>query len=519
MKAAKIVKAVSNKKSLTSDAERIRKRQSQEIVIALCGFAGCGISTVTEKLSKHFENYNYNVLPIKITDIIKNLSEIEIASSDAGSSIKELQEAGLNIRTKFGPEALAREAIVKIRTEREKLRAEIFSDHIEADKSQPVIPGNEKDHEIRTVSIIDNIKHKSELELLRATYGDRFFLIGVLCPEEERRNRLSINKRISDNVVSEIINRDRKDADKLGVQVSKVLCKSDFFIENSSDHISNIDPKLTRFIELLLGINAHSPTKAEFAMCCAQASSCRSACISKQVGAAIVTEDGDIISVGRNDVPKFGGGLYTHDDGVNDNRCAFRFNRKCKNSSIKEDIKNDAESIISKILPDQDAETISEIISKLTQIEGLTEYSRAIHAEMDAITTAARNGGNGIKNSTLYCTTFPCHNCARHIVSSGIKQVYYIEPYDKSLAIHIHDDSIRVDKPEGDGTNHLRINQFEGIAPRVYLRLFEAGERKRNGCYLELDPLTAKPKIISQIDTTEDNENGILQTVDEVHRR
>lgn len=56
-----------------------------------------------------------------------------------------------------------------------------------------------------------------------------------------------------------------------------------------------------------------------------------------------------------------------------------------------------------------------------------------MHAEMFAITDAARRGLS-VRDATLYCTTFPCHMCARHIIASGIRKVVYIEPYPKSMA-------------------------------------------------------------------------------------
>ncbi|ATR77806.1 hypothetical protein CTI69_29345 (plasmid) [Klebsiella pneumoniae] len=34
---------------------------------------------------------------------------------------------------------------------------------------------------------------------------------------------------------------------------------------------------------------------------------------------------------------------------------------------------------------------------------------------MDAITSLARLGNGGFSDKVLYTTTFPCHNCARHI--------------------------------------------------------------------------------------------------------
>ncbi|WP_422109159.1 deaminase [Aeromonas salmonicida] len=47
-----------------------------------------------------------------------------------------------------------------------------------------------------------------------------------------------------------------------------------------------------------------------------------------------------------------------------------------------------------------------------------------MHAEMDAITSLARLDGPSSKNKIIYTTTYPCHNCARHIVAAGIKKPF-----------------------------------------------------------------------------------------------
>lgn len=80
----------------------------------------------------------------------------------------------------------------------------------------------------------------------------------------------------------------------------------------------------------------------------------------------------------------------------------------------------------------------------------------------------------------LYCTTYPCHNCARHIIAAGIKEVYYIEPYRKSLATRLHNDSITEDESR-EGL--VRILMFDGVAPRRYLDFFKMlpGSRKKDG--------------------------------------
>ena len=63
-----------------------------------------------------------------------------------------------------------------------------------------------------------------------------------------------------------------------------------------------------------------------------------------------------------------------------------------------------------------------------SQLMAIIEYFRSVHAEMAALVTASRLGTT-VKGATLYCTTFPCHECAKHIVAAGIERVVYVEPY------------------------------------------------------------------------------------------
>jgi deoxycytidylate deaminase len=110
-----------------------------------------------------------------------------------------------------------------------------------------------------------------------------------------------------------------------------------------------------------------------------------------------------------------------------------------------------------------------------TRIGGLLEFSRAVHAEMDALLSAARKGVSPVA-ARLFVTTFPCHYCARHIVAAGVDEVQYIEPYPKSQALNLHQDSIAVEHsgwnaPSGKGDKVL-FHPFTGVAPRLYRRAF-----------------------------------------------
>lgn len=53
---------------------------------------------------------------------------------------------------------------------------------------------------------------------------------------------------------------------------------------------------------------------------------------------------------------------------------------------------------------------------------------RTIHAEMNAIAQAAKNGST-IKDASIYITHTPCIHCLKVLVNTGIKNIYYEVPY------------------------------------------------------------------------------------------
>jgi dCMP deaminase len=53
---------------------------------------------------------------------------------------------------------------------------------------------------------------------------------------------------------------------------------------------------------------------------------------------------------------------------------------------------------------------------------------RTIHAEMNAIAQAAKNGST-IKDASIYITHTPCIQCLKVLVNTGIKNILYEKPY------------------------------------------------------------------------------------------
>ncbi len=54
---------------------------------------------------------------------------------------------------------------------------------------------------------------------------------------------------------------------------------------------------------------------------------------------------------------------------------------------------------------------------------GETKYPFVVHAELNAILNA---GGKQLHGSKIYVALFPCNECAKAIIQSGVKEVIYL---------------------------------------------------------------------------------------------
>ena len=68
--------------------------------------------------------------------------------------------------------------------------------------------------------------------------------------------------------------------------------------------------------------------------------------------------------------------------------------------------------------------------------EVLVTKKEVIHAEANAILFAAKNG-IPTDGATLYITVSPCIECAKMIVQSGIKEVYFLEEYKDTSGLDL----------------------------------------------------------------------------------
>jgi cytidine deaminase len=320
--------------------------------------------------------------------------------------------------------------------------------------------------------------------------------VSAHAPQETRRHRIEDRERrsrgglLSDveiaNLANELVAQDSKEvADHHGQNVRDAFPLGDVFIDATSRQ--HCEDELRRFIKLLFGNNEVTPTHDEYGMYMAKSASLRSSDLSRQVGAAIFRQSGEIVSLGCNEVPKAGGGTYwtgqprdardfvTGHDPNHAKKVELLVDlleRLRAGNHLAADLQSesDGSKIAERLLTREMENSVSN-----SKVMDIIEFNRTIHAEMSAIMDAARNG-IAVKGGTLYCTTFPCHICAKHIVASGVLRMVYLEPYPKSYASDLHGDSIAVDPDSA--TDKVRFEAFIGVSPFRYRDLFEKGKRK-----------------------------------------
>lgn len=431
-----------------------------ELVIGLVGAVGTRLKAVIELLNEQLFLAGYSTNVVKVSEeVIKALCDVPDCEGDAHKRISDLMCAGNKIREKTANNGvLALGVAAKIYAERDK----------EDDQSPQPLE--------KTAFIVDSLKRPEEVEVLRQVYPSGFILVGA---HEEQPRRFShlLAQGMTAELANELIRRDGEEAKApSGQRLNNTFHLADFFVRITGNQ-DRLEADVRRMVELWFGNPFITPTFAEYAMFLAFAAGLRSADLSRQVG-AVVTRDRQVLSTGANDCPQAGGGLYWPERfgdgaGIRDVERGRDYMRG-EDSNRTEQLR-----IIEQIATlgksrgfGMDGDKVRELLEN-SRIGDLTEFGRMVHAEMEALLACAR-AGISTCGATVYCTTFPCHNCAKHIVAAGIERVVYIEPYPKSKALEFHDDSIVMgaqETPEGR-RKYVVFEPFVGIGPRRFFDLF-----------------------------------------------
>lgn len=435
-----------------------------ELVFGLVAPVGTNFSLIQHRLKRCLEQYGYCLNVVRLSGLTENF-EVERDSAITGSKefvrIHHAMDAGNYLRSSsLRGEFLALAAAKTI-----------FEKRADPPKD-PVLRS--------TAHLLRSLKHPDEVRALRRIYGAGFFLIGVVVDEEQRRTYLKDERGCDDAEIARLLERDEheedaryiaEDGENYGQRTRDTFQLADAFLRLEDE------AELSRFVSLVFGCPFETPRKDEHAMFLAFASALRSGDLSRQVGAVVVAAGGDLVSTGANDVPRAGGGLYW--PGEEDHRDHRHQGGKDSNERRRNEI---VEDVLLRLKPKDEIQEawLAEGKSKLVDspLMDITEYGRAVHAEMEALLSCARSGCSPTEGE-LFSTTFPCHNCAKHIVAAGIKRVVYVEPYPKSQAMQLFPDSIRLQgRPDDAGLGppgKVIFEPFTGVGPRRFFDLFSMG--------------------------------------------
>lgn len=497
-------------KDSVQDIADLQNRGTDELVIALVGPVGSGVTKTAGIIGDMLvKDFGYSANFIKVSDIIKencNLINLNLPANMSGHQrISKLQDAGSKIRKSFSDSFLAEKCVEAIAIDR------INSSGYDKPQSGSLVALPR-----RRVHIIDSLKNPAEVQVLRDVYGEPFWLFGVFAPEDIRKQRLQ-SSGVDSSDLQKILITDEEEGVHHGQKVRDTMEMSDFFVRNDGENDQKLKSVISRYLSLIFNLTVHTPTQSESAMYTASSASTSSACLSRQVGAAIYSAQGELLGKGANDVPRPGGGLYNFEDNDKDHRCYKWGGHICHNDDRKNKLYGDIfENLRDNNILKKGA-SYNDVVDALkkTDVKNLIEYSRANHAEMEAILSVARAHKAGIVGSTMYCTTFPCHACARLIVGSGIKEVIYIEPYPKSLALKLHKDAISERREEQ--ATHVIFTQYEGVAPKNIIRLFKMHDkRKAGGKLITHDPKKSSPICRSPLDGFSVREQIVVKRIEQL---
>lgn len=460
-----------------------------EIIVGLTGGLGVDFSQVADQIAVYLAKAGYHIEIIRIAD---NFVKKDDGTGFAACYWK--MQYGTKQRQVHGNDFWAKKVITNIFM----LRPQLAHKHK------------------KIAYIIRSLKNKEELELFSNVYGRNFIAVSIFSEQdatvkfltkklklgrlkisEAQQQMQAINLELNigsdvditeadnnylhdasyvnntseqDRLVKFLMRKDQEETHpelrEYGQNLFKCYSIANFFVYQDM----NLDQQIKRLVDLIFNYPFAEPTYEEYFMFCAQSAAYRSLDLDRQIGAVIVNVDNELVASGFNDVSKVGGGHFAHHDhpfklettqiDQRDYKLNFDYNHKYLDEI--------AGKIAVKLhLGPKDLTVLRE------EIRGITEFKRSTHAEMSALLDASRRGV-AVRNCTMYVNTYPCHNCTKHIMASGIKKVIFLHPYTKSKAREMYSGMIRhgLSVDEHGTSDVIYFEPFLGVSPNRFFTTF-----------------------------------------------
>ena len=380
-------------------------------VIGLVGPFGSGCSFVSNIIH---DRHKYTQL--SLSTILRSL--FTRAYPDAEDTREALQDYGNDLRAENHPEYLA----------------EIAWRKIERDSAKNYV--------------IDSIRNPHEVDLFRRKCPD-FYLIGVFADRNTRFERTKTKYGGNRTLFDRDDERDSGERFDYGQRVTDTFCGADIVLLNDTpvikgnENYKNLLLKISDKIGIIERKLNFRPKPIETNMAIAYASSMRSSCLKRKVGAVIVGGRGGVCSSGYNEVP------------LAQKTCLQEY-AGCYRKKLKQDFLN------SLSMCDLNNTQKDCVYKRFAEQFKILDYCRALHAEESAILNLTRYGTSlALDGAELYTTTYPCNLCANKIVQVGIRRIVYFEPYPMEEAKKIL------------AANKVEQIPFEGITYNAYFKLME----------------------------------------------
>jgi deoxycytidylate deaminase len=312
--------------------------------------------------------------------------------------------------------------------------------------------------------VIDGIRNVGEIDHLRDRFGYHFTLFAIIPTFQARWDRLGSKQYNDDREGNRLFfaddHRDQDEDVEFGQQVRKCVDQADILIDNSETvPLGKYKQKVLEYTRLAIGETRRAPLQEEILMNMAYSACHSSLCLKRHVGALVVDAENNPIGIGYNENP------------LGTKSCRDQYGGCFKDRRRDEHLKELAEETGSLFCPSCGTKFensgqvqascanctrsgVHKSISDLLFPERGMTYCTAIHAEAWALNSAGERARDGV----LFTTTFPCLQCAEKIIHSGIKEVWFTEPYPDPLS------GSRL------GLAGIRLKQFEGV--RCFDRMF-----------------------------------------------
>ncbi len=380
-----------------------------ELIVGIAGPIGVDLDLIARCLGAALLSVGYDSELIKLTTEMERypITDAELLAEvsrwqggDTYNTYMRKMSAANALRKQYAdPALLARIAIDTIRERRSRVSG----------STEKVCP--------RRAYLVRQLKRPEEVSLLRRVYGRQFVLISAYAPEVRRRERicerlrgeLSTSAKAIDvaHLADQLIDRDAsEDEEVLGQQLRETFHLADVFINGLNK--AEMDKTVGRFIDALFGRNDIAPSKNEYGMYAAKSASLRSSDLSRQVGAAIFSSEGELITQGCNEVPKAFGGTYwdLEEPDHRDIKKGYDPNERHKRELLRDLVerlrkrqilsenfvsgKNDNQIVDALIASENDNTRRGPLVG--SRIMDVTEYGRVVHAEKLAVCEPAMHG-------------------------------------------------------------------------------------------------------------------------------